>query len=213
MSHPKTIAALRSLVAAWTPPDWRNGARVATGIRAVDEALGGGLPSGRLTELVSVPGAGGQFVLARILRTARAARQRVALIDAADAFAPESFAPDDLRHLVWARAHHLHEALAVTDVLVRDGNFATVVLDLRDVPVRELNRTPKSVWHRFHRVAERQPAAVLALSHHAVVPAVRWRLVLSQPWRLADRRRPQEQLAPALSIEAARSHLAEELAG
>jgi RecA/RadA recombinase len=179
----------------------------------VDEALGGGLPQGRLTELVSAPGAGGQFVLARILRTARTLRQRVALIDAADAFAPDSVAPDDLRHLVWARAGSLREALAAADVLVRDGNYAIVVLDLRDVPARELNRTPKSVWHRLHRVAERQSAAVLVQSHQGVVPAVRWRLILPRPWGLADQHRAQEELAGALFVETARGHLTEELAG
>jgi RecA DNA recombination protein len=210
---PKTLAALRSLVAAWTPPDWRNGVHVSTGVRAVDEALGGGLPQGRLTELVSAPGAGGQFVLAQILRTARAVRQRVALIDAADAFAPESIPSDDLRHLVWARAGNLRAALAVADVLVRDGNFAIVVLDLRDVPARELNRTPKSAWHRIHRVAERQPAAVLVQSHHSVVPAVGWRLALPRSWRLADQRSTREELAAALSVETMRGHGAEELAG
>lgn len=213
MPDPRTIAALRSLVAAWTPAAWQNGVHVPTGVRAVDEALGGGLPPGRLTELVSAPGAGGQFILARILRTARAARERVALIDAADAFAPEGIAPNDLRHLVWARAGNLREALAVADVLVRDGNFATVVLDLRDVSRRELNQTSKSVWHRIHRLVERQPAAVLVQSHHGVVPAVRWRITVSRPWSLADQRCTQEHLSASLAVETTRGHLSEELAG
>jgi hypothetical protein len=210
---PKTIAALRTLVAAWTPPDWRQGAGVPTGVRALDDALAGGLPPGRLTELVAPPGTGGQLVTARILTSARVARQRVALIDATDTFAPEAIATDDLRHLVWARPNSLAQTLAVADVLVRDGNFSVVILDLRDVAVRELNRSAKSLWHRLHRVAERQPAAVLIQTSQPVVPAVKWRLVLARPWTAADLRRPQASLADLLAVQTVRGHLAGELAG
>ncbi len=214
MSERPTIAALRTLVSAWTPPERRSGTGVPTGVRSIDSALGGGLAPGRLTELVAAPGTGGQTVLARLFATLRKARQRVALIDATDAFVPEAFAPDELRHLVWARARTLAEALVVADLLVRDGNFAVVVLDLREVPVRELNRTPKSSWHRLHRLAERQPAAVLVPTSHPLVPAVPWRLRLDRPLLLADRQQSREALADGLEIEVERgAGWAAELAG
>jgi hypothetical protein len=211
---PHTLAALRTLVSAWTPPPRRAGTGVATGIHALDEALAGGLPPGRLTELVSAPGHGGQTVLARLLASVRAARRRVALIDATDAFAPEALAPDDLRHVVWARARNLAEALAVADILVRDGNFAVVVLDLRDVPRRELQRTPASSWHRLHRLAERQPAAVLVQTSHPAVPAVPWRLTLPAPAPWSRRPPPRGEFADQLGLEVARGPIgAGELAG
>ncbi len=108
-----------------------------TSVASIDEALGGGLPAGRLTELVSaVPSGGGQTVIARLLAATRGARQRMALIDGADGFAPEALPPGDLRHLVWVRCRLPEQAFAVADILVRDGNYAVVVLDLRGCPER-----------------------------------------------------------------------------
>src|SRR5665213_2992400 len=106
MPKPTTIAALRSLVTAWTPaPLARRDANVATGVPALDAALGGGLPRGRVTELVSAaPSSGGDLVFGALLASTRAARLRVALIDAADGFAPRNYPADWLRHLVWIRA-------------------------------------------------------------------------------------------------------------
>jgi hypothetical protein len=211
---PHTLAALRTLVSAWTPPPRRTGAGVPTGVRAIDDALAGGLPPGRLTELVSAPGAGGQTVLARLLASVRADRRRAALIDATDAFAPEALATDDLRHLVWARARTLAEALAVADIHVRDGNFAVVVLDLRDVPARDLQRTPAAAWHRLHRLAERQPAAVLVQTSRAAVPAVPWRLTLPRPVPASARPPVRAAFADQLGIEVTRGTAhAGELAG
>jgi len=210
MSSPSTIAALRSLVAAWNPPA-RPPSAVPTGVRAIDELLGGGLPTGQLTEVVCAPGTGGQSVLAQLLETTRAARQRVALIDAADAFAPEAVPLEVLRHLVWARCRHLTEALAAADVLLRDGNYAVVLLDLRDVPASALNRTPSTRWHRLHRVAERQPAAVAVFSRSGLVPAVRWRLELGGRRSLAGPRQTRGQWLEDLPVQVSRGFLAEEL--
>jgi hypothetical protein len=211
---PHTLAALRTLVSAWSPPPRREGTGVSTGIRALDDALDGGLPPGRLTELVSPPGTGGQTVLAQLLGAVRASRRRAALIDATDAFAPEALPADDLRHLVWARARTLAEALGVADILVRDGNFAVVVLDLRDVPARELQRTPASSWHRLHRLAERQPAAVLVQTGRAIVPAVARRLALTSPLSRPERTPERKELAARLVPEVLRGRFtAIELAG
>ncbi len=215
MSHP-TIAALRSLVDARFPTSVRKpGAGVATGVPAIDEALGGGLPAGQLTELVSaVAGSGGQLVLTRLLVTTRVERQRVALVDATDGFAPESVPDDALRHLVWVRPQKLSEALAAADVLVRDGNYAVVVLDLRGVERRLLLGIPKSQWHRLHRAAESRPAAVLVQTTVSLVPAVPWRLILDTPQGLAAQRQPQEKLLTQLGVQRMRGHaLREELSG
>ena len=193
----------------------KHGSAVPTGVRGVDDALGGGLPAGRLTELVSeAPSSGGQLVLARLLITTRAARQRIALIDGADGFAPEAMPADALRHLVWVRARSLSEALAAADVLVRDGNYAAVVIDLRGIAERVLRRTPATEWHRLHRAAESRPAAVLVQTVFPLVPAVPWRLALRVPQDLTRRGKPQGQLAAELKVETVRGHVRlEELAG
>ena len=216
MAQPPTLSALRSLVAARFPTASRKQLGcVPTGIAGLDEALGGGLPAGRLTELVSeAASSGGQLVLTRLLVATRAARQRVALVDGADGFAPEAVPADALRHLVWVRAHNLDEALAAADVLVRDGNYAVVVIDLRGIAERVLRRTPSPAWHRMHRAAENQPAAVLVQTPFALVPAVPWRLTLRATQGLAQRRRSQAELAAELRVETVRGHVAtEEKAG
>lgn len=207
-SSPTTVAALRSLLAARFPERTRRSAGfVATGVRPVDEVLGGGLPAGRLIELVSAaPGSGGQTVLAQLLRTTRMARQRVALIDGADGFVPSEVPPDTLRHLVWVRARSAAEAFAAADILVRDGNYAVVLLDLRGLPERTLRKTSQTTWHRLRHATESGPVAVVVQSAFPLVPAVPWRLLLNAPIGLNARGRTRSALANELRIEIARGH-------
>ena len=217
MPRSTTIAGLRSLVAAWTPaPTARSGDCIATGVPAIDTALGGGLPRGRVTELVSAaPGGGGELAFGSLLATTRAARLRVALIDAADGFAPHSHPADLLRHLVWVRARSLPEALGCADVLVRDGNYAVLALDVRGVPARILRQQPASVWHRLRLAAEQNPGAVLVRSAAGFFPAVPWRLVLRTGAHLGDLRQTRAERVAALVAEVERGHAGarEELAG
>jgi len=204
---PLSVADLRQLLAARFPEKMgKPGGVLPTGVRAVDEALGGGLPAGRLTELVAaVPGSGGQSVLRRLLLSTRAARQRIALVDAADAFAPETVPPDALQHLVWVRCAGLDQTLAVADLLVRDGNYAAVIVDLCGCAERALRRTPATVWHRLHRAAQ-AGGAVLVKTPHPLVPAVTWRLVLATGHPLAARRLTPDAIADNLTVEIERGH-------
>ncbi len=204
---PATLAALRSLLAARFPERTRKAAGgVSTGIAAVDEALGGGLAAGRLTECVAAaPGGGSQLVLAGLLASTRAARQRLALVDGADGFAPEAVPADQLRHLVWVRCRGAAEALAAGDLLVRDSNYAVIALDLLGLPVRALRRQPAAAWYRLQRAAEGGAAAVLVLTPHPLVPAAPWRLVLHPSLTLAQGRRTRAAVAAGLAVEVARS--------
>jgi hypothetical protein len=189
---------------------------VPAAVRTVDDALGGGLPAGRLTELVSaVPSSGGQTVVARLLEATRVARQRMALVDGADGFAPEAVPAGVLGHLVWVRCRAPEQAFAVADILVRDGNYAAVVLDLRGCAERILRRTPSSAWYRLQRAAEGGSVAVLVQTTSPLVPAVPWRLVLGAPLSLADAAVPREAVADRLDVRTERSHAeaAEPLAG
>jgi hypothetical protein len=213
----QTVSALRSLLAARFPERTRRPCRgVPAGARPVDEALGGGLPAGSLTELVSaVPSGGGQTVVAELLASTQSARQRIALIDGSDGFAPDAVCPDLLRHLVWVRCHGPGEALAVADILVRDGNYAAIVLDLRGCPGRLLHRTPASTWYRLQRAAEGGSVAVLVQTESALIPAVPWRLTLATPFSMAQADEPRESVADRIDVRTDRSHAqaAEERAG
>jgi hypothetical protein len=208
-ASPSSVASLRALLAARFPERVRKSSSiVATGVRTLDDALGGGLPAGRLTELVSTaPGTGGQTVIAELLRTTRIARQRVALIDGANGFVAEDVPPDRLRHLVWVRAHNASETFAAADILVRDGNYAVVVLDLRGLAERTLLKTPATVWHRLRHATESSPCAVLVQTTTALVPTVPCRLVLHEALPLKQRRTPRAQLANSLHVEVERARV------
>ena len=185
-------------------------------VPSIDDALGGGLPAGRLTELVSpAPSGGGQTVIAELLAATLAARQRIALVDGADGFAPSSVPEDLLRHLVWVRCRAPEQAFAAADILVRDGNYAVVVLDLRGCAERILHRTPASTWYRLQRAAEASSVAVLVQTQSLLVPAVPWRLILGTPLSLGDTHLPRGTLAGRLSVRTERSHaeVPAELAG
>jgi len=213
----QTVSALRSLLSARVPERSRRPCGcVAAAVPSIDEALGGGLPAGALTELVSaVPSGGGQTVVASLLAATQAARQRIALVDGADGFAPGALPDDVLRHLVWVRCREAAQAFAVADILARDGNYGAVVLDLRGCAERALRRTPSSIWHRLQRAAEASSVAVLVQTTFPLVPAVPWRLVLDTPLSLADAGEPRETVAARLAVRTERSHapIVEELAG
>ena len=218
MSAPsQTVSALRSLLAARFPERARKApCGVPAGVPALDDALGGGLPSGLLTELVSpVASGGGQTVVAGLLASTQASRQRVALIDGSDGFAPEAVPGDLLRHLVWVRCRSPEQAFAAADILVRDGNYAAVVLDLRGCAERALRRTPASTWYRLQRAAESGTVAFLVQTESPMVPAVPWRLVLGTPFSLADSDEPRADVAGRLAVRADRAHVQapEEMAG
>lgn len=205
-SLPSTVADLRSLLAARFPERTRAAAgTIATEICGLDEALGGGLPCARLTEIVSsAPSTGGQTLIAQLLRATRRARQRIALIDGADGFDAAEIPEDHLRHLVWVRGRNPADTFAAADILLRDGNYAVVVLDTRGLSERALLRTTTTTWHRLRHATEAGASAALVLSTTPLVPTVPWRLILRTPIPLAARRTPRSALADGLSFEVAR---------
>ncbi len=203
-----TLADLRRLIADRFPTSpTRDGRFVATGIAAVDDALGGGLGTGTFTEIVSSgPSCGGQLITAALIETTRLAGQRLALLDAADTFAPDVFADDALNaHLVWFRGTHLKAFWQAADIVLRDANFTAIIIDLRALPERELKRTPATTWYRLQRAIEQSEAAVLVHTDYAVVPCADRRLVLAEPLTMAafktDRHALQATLRPQLQLQ------------
>jgi hypothetical protein len=163
---PESLAALRLLLAERFPQAApRPAATLPTGIAAIDEAGDGGLPLGGITEVVALaPSTGGQLLISRLLAATRRRRMRAALVDALDAFDPQSHEPPLLQHLIWVRCRTLDEAMHAADLLVRDANLALVMLDLRGVAGRALRGVPATTWYRLQRALERTDMAMVVFT-------------------------------------------------
>ena len=163
---PESLAALRLLLTERFPQAApRPAAVLSTGVAAIDDIASGGLPVGGITEVVSLaPSSGGQLLISGLLASTRARRMRAALVDARDAFDPQSHEPPLLQHLVWVRSRTLDEAMHAADILVRDANLALVMLDLRGLEVRALRRVPTTTWYRLQRALERTDMAMVVFT-------------------------------------------------
>ena len=78
---------------------------MATGVGAVDEALGGGLPVGALTEMIGAECSGRTALALSFVAQVMRAEKVCAWVDASDALSPESAAACgvDLARLLWVR--------------------------------------------------------------------------------------------------------------
>jgi recombination protein RecA len=65
------------------------------------------------------------------------------------------------RQAMWKR---LEQALRVTDLLLNNGGFGAIVLDLGDVPIENARRIPLTSWFRFRRSVENTPTVLVLLS-------------------------------------------------
>nr|MBA3544307.1 hypothetical protein [Chthoniobacterales bacterium] len=183
---PSSIIDLRKLLAERfpqeqvPPPD-----RLVTGLGIFDDALAGGLSKGAITELTSAAGnAGSATIIAALLHRACHDRSFIALIDGRDSFDPQSFDGSALPHLLWVRCRKAAEALQAADLLLRDGNFPLVILDLVLNPVTELRRIPANNWYRLQRLVEPAPTAFLVLTPRSMISSAQWKLTLENRWTL-----------------------------
>ena len=108
---------------------------ISTGFPSLDRALGtGGLPKGKICELVG-PATSGKTTLAlKFLAQAQAAGGQVAYVDQALYFDPD-YAHRcglDLSLLLVGTSHDLREALAMTEALVHSGGLTALVFDALD---------------------------------------------------------------------------------
>jgi transposase-like protein len=164
------VIELRRLLAERFPPS-RPGAgavrphQAATGVPALDDLLGGGLPRGEFTELIAEGhGTGSAQVLHAWLQQVAVDGQYLALIDGMDSFDATVEEPEVLSRLLWVRCRRADEALQAADVLLRDRNFPLIALDLKLNPPAQLRKIQSSVWHRFKRLLEQTQAAVLVMA-------------------------------------------------
>lgn len=201
------IIDLRKLLAQRFPQEHLPpGDRLVTGLGPLDQALDGGLTKGAITELTSPPGtAGSASVIAALLHRACAERYFIALIDGHDSCDPQSLGAAALPHLLWVRCRKASEALQAADLLLRDGNFPLVILDLVLNPATELRRIPSSHWYRLQRLVEPAPTAFLILTPRSMVSSAQWKVVLENRWTLPQLDREAKNLQAQMKIRLQRA--------
>jgi len=161
--------------------------RLVTGLRILDETLDGGLSKGAITELSSgCANAGTATLIAALLQRACRERYFVALIDGRDSFDPQAVGGTILPHLLWVRCRQAVAAIRASDLLLRDGNFPLVILDLVLNPADETRKIPSANWYRLQRLVEPAPTAFLVLTRRSMISSAQWKLSLENRWTLSQ---------------------------
>jgi hypothetical protein len=137
---------------------------LATASPELDRLLEGGLPRGRLVELVGGRSSGRFSVTLALLAAATQAGEAAALVDLGDGLDPASAAAlgVDLERLLWLGPRTLRQALAGAEMLVATG-FPLVVVDLGVPPVRRGgldSQGAQAAWLRLARAAGSRAAAL-----------------------------------------------------
>jgi hypothetical protein len=186
--------------------------RLITGLSFLDQAIGGGLPKRAITELISAQiSAGSASLIHALLQAAHRNRYFLALIDGRDSFDPSaSGRPGNgcLSHLLWVRCTKALEAIKAADLLLRDGNFPLVIVDLVLNAPQELRKIPQTSWYRLQRLVESAPTACLLLTRLGMVSSAQLKIVLENSWTLESFE--EENAISRLRIRVERSHLRRE---
>jgi hypothetical protein len=167
----------------------------SSGISELD-ALTGGLPRGCLTEICGPESSGRTSVLLSALAAATRREEVCTLIDASDAFHPQSAAAAGihLERLLWIRCganaqsswsrkrrkpasleewerqrmeDPVEQALRAADLLLQSSGFGMVAIDLAGVPVKMARRIPLTTWFRFRRTVENTPTILLVIGEQS----------------------------------------------
>jgi hypothetical protein len=180
------IIDLRNLLANRFPRAPKSvGTRLITGLAFFDQSVGGGLPKGAITELITPPrSAGSASLVHAFIHGAYRDKYFVALIDGRDSFDPCALGNSILRQLLWVRCTKALEAVKAADLLLRDGNFPLLIVDLIFNSPAELRKIPQTTWYRLQRLVESVPTACLVLTRYEMVSSAQLKLVLENSWNL-----------------------------
>jgi hypothetical protein len=205
MAASNRIIDLRRLLAERFPKTLATGAdRLRTGLPAIDAAIGG-LPKNAITELSSPNlSAGSALLLHALLQRAHRDGFFVALVDGRDSFDPHTTPNAALRNLLWVRCPKTADAVQAADLLLRDGNFPLVILDLVLNASEELRKIPQAHWYRLQRLVEAAPTAFLVLTRQSIISSAQLKLSLENVWHLPDLE--QQDLTARLNIQIDRVH-------
>lgn len=153
-----------------------------SGLPELDRVCRGGLPRGRISEVVITAG-GGATVLYALLATASGRGEVAALVDPVDGFVAASavHAGVDLERLLWVRPRGWKAALRTAEVILETGGFGLLVVDLWVSSGRSLRDScratcprqgerglesliPSGGWLRLDKCARETQTVVVVLS-------------------------------------------------
>lgn len=211
MAASSKIINLRQLLAERFPKTFAPTAdRLRTGVAAIDDLVGGGLPKNAITELSSPQlSAGSALLVHALLQNAHRSGFFLALVDGRDSFDPQPVGNAALRNLLWIRCTQAFAAVQAADLLLRDGNFSLVVLDLVLNAAEELRKIPQTNWYRLQRLVEAAPAAFLVLTRRSMISSAQLKLSLENVWRLPDLE--EQDLTARLKIQVNRVQAGREI--
>jgi hypothetical protein len=207
MAASAKIIDLRNLLAERFPhPSCTTASALCTGLPCLEKSIRGGLPRGMITELIS-PGitAGTASLIHALVDCAYRDNYFVALIDGQDSFDPCGLDNVRLRHLLWIRCRKASEGVKAADLLLRDGNFPLVIVDLMLNAPEELRKIPPTNWYRLQRLVEVLPTACLVLTRHEIVGSAQLKLVLENLWDIESFE--SDKVLSRFRIVVKRSHL------
>jgi len=166
-----------------------------SGISALDQL---GIPRGAISEFaVPPPGAGCGMVISALVAEAVFGGDPLALIDPGDCFdvhaLPRRRCSD---RFLWVRCNQqapaavrergksqdkrrngrVPKALRIADLLLRDGNLPTVIVDLQPCQPHELQGIPNSTWFRLRNLAESSNVRCLFLTPRPMVSSAALRI-------------------------------------
>jgi hypothetical protein len=206
MAASAKIIDLRNLLAERFPhPSYMTAPRLITGLPFLDEPIRGGLPRGAITELIS-PGtsAGSASLIHALVHCAYRDNYFLVLIDGRDSFDPCGLDNTWLQHLLWVRCSKASEGVKAADLLLRDGNFPLVIVDLVLNALDELRKIPQTNWYRLQRLVEVVSTACLILTRYEMVSSAQLKLVLGNSWDMQTFE--TEDASSRLGIVVKRSH-------
>jgi recombination protein RecA len=137
-------------------------AAAATDLARLDEAVGGGLPRGQLSEIVGARSSGRTALLLQLLAAATRRGEIAALVDTFDRLdvASAAAAEIDLDRLLWIRGEAgsadraVERGLKALNLVLQAGGFGVVAIDLADAPPAAVRGMPFTTWLRVQRTIE-----------------------------------------------------------
>lgn len=128
------------------------------------------------------------------------------LVDGGDALDPDSLGEAACSRLLWVRCSSPMDWLKAGELLIRDGNLPTILLDVSRVHAKHLRQIPSSSWWRLKQAAEETGSRVLVLAPFPLVPCARLRLSLTGTLSLTDLACSRSELLARVGVSAAKLH-------